>query len=160
MAVSQEEFRYALSHFASGVCVVTTVDKAGKQFGITVSAFCSVSLDPALILVCIERSTASHYAFGESEVFIVNILSEDQRSLSEHFATPFPNKFSEIPHRITDSGVPALDGTIATIECRLHATLDGGDHSIFLGRVEEAHIRGGRPLIYFRSDYHDLTRTS
>lgn len=136
--------------------MVTTVDSSGKQFGITVSAFCSVSLEPPLILVCIERSTASHYAFTESRAFAVNILAESQMDLSEHFATPFANKFSDVPHTVTDSGIPILSDTLATIECRLHSDLDGGDHSIFVGRVEHITVNGGSPLIYFRSSYKTL----
>ncbi|MFN3330515.1 MAG: flavin reductase family protein, partial [Pyrinomonadaceae bacterium] len=98
MPVSKEEFRAALSRFASGVTVVTTKNNKGKLFGITVSAFCSVSLEPPLVLICIDKKTGSHHAFHEAGRFIVNFLREDQQNLSEHFASPLDDKFSIVQH--------------------------------------------------------------
>ena len=86
MPISPDDFRSALSRFASGVTVVTTKDAAGRMHGITVSAFSSVSLEPPLVLICIEKETGSHYAFGESGLFAVNVLSASQAGLSERFA--------------------------------------------------------------------------
>ena len=91
MPVSEIEFRNALSRFASGVSVVTTRDRSGRFFGITVSAFCSVSLLPPLVLICIEKITASHFAFAESGAFVVNVLEHSQVDLSERFAAPAPD---------------------------------------------------------------------
>src|SRR5215218_10166562 len=95
MPVSPDEFKDALSRFASGVTVVSTKDASGKLHGITVSAFCSVSLEPPMVLICIEKATGSHSAFEESGVFIVNILSASQSSTSERFAAPFEDKFKD-----------------------------------------------------------------
>lgn len=156
MAVSEDEFRRALSCFASGVSVVTTIDGSGQFHGLTVSAFCSVSLSPPLILVCIEKATASHFAFLESRAFVVNILREDQADLSEHFATPFDDKFLTVEHRLGIDGVPVLTDTLANLECRIKNHFDGGDHSIFVAEVEQIETETVNPLLYFRSGYHSI----
>src|SRR4051795_8400857 len=96
MPVTSDDFKNALSRFASGVTVVSTKDSVGKLHGITVSAFCSVSLEPPMVLICIEKSTVSHYAFEESGIFVVNILRGAQAVESEKFAAPHPDKFEEI----------------------------------------------------------------
>jgi len=156
MAVSSEEFRSALARFASGVSVVTTRDAGGKLHGITVSAFCSVSLSPPLVLICIENAAGSHYAFNESGVFAVNILTEDQAELSEHFALIHEEKFAGIDFSFGRLGVPLLSGCLATLECRIRNTADGGDHTIFIGEVESAAVAENRPLVYFRGEYRKL----
>jgi flavin reductase (DIM6/NTAB) family NADH-FMN oxidoreductase RutF len=156
MPASPDEFRSALSQFASGVTVVTTRDGHGKKHGITVSAFCSVSLQPPMVLICIEKTTGSHYAFGESGAFVVNILAGSQSDVSEHFASPVDEKFGDIEHSLNEDGVPVLTDAIATLRCTLRHSLDGGDHSIFVGLVESVDVRGGQPLIYFGRDYHQL----
>ncbi len=156
MPVTQEEFRTALSRFASGVTIVTTKDASGVLHGITVSAFCSVSLEPPLILICIEKITGSHYAFEESNVFVVNILREGQDNLSEHFASQFPNKFDDIEYSLNTEGIPVLEGALVNLECRLSFAHNGGDHSIFVGEVEKVTVREGMPLIHFQSEYREL----
>lgn len=153
MPVSEDEFRTALSRFASGVSIVTTQDAAGKFHGITVSAFCSVSLDPPLVLICIEKSTASHYAFRESNVFVVNILDESQENLSMRFAAPADDKFEDVEFRPGIDGVPVLRNALANLECRLKHAYDGGDHSIFVGQVENTTVGDGDPLVYFQGEY-------
>jgi len=119
MPVSEDEFRNALSCFASGISIVTTKDAAGNPHGITVSAFCSVSLDPPLVLICIEKTTVSHDAFTQSNAFVVNILDESQMHLSERFAAPLDDKFGDIEIRPGIEGIPVLTGALASIECRL-----------------------------------------
>ena len=156
MPVTNEEFKIALANFASGVTVVTTKDSDGRLHGITVSAFCSVSLDPPMVLICIEKTTGSHYAFGESGAFVVNVLGEEQSGVSEHFATTLDEKFETVEHTLNEDGVPVLTGAIATLRCKLRHSLDGGDHSIFVGSVEDVNVSGGRPLIYFDRDYRAL----
>ncbi len=156
MPISNDEFRAALGLFASGVTVVTTTDAAGKMHGITVSAFCSVSLDPPLVLICIEKTTTSHYAFEESAIFAVNILGEDQMEVSQHFATPYLDKFDGIEYEIGILGAPLIKGAIVNLECRLRHSLNGGDHSIFVGEVADAVFHPGRPLLYFEGDYRKM----
>ena len=156
MPVSSADFRTALSRFASGVTVVTTRDAAGKRFGITVSAFCSVSLEPPLVLICIEKTTGSHHAFEESGRFTVNILTDGQADLSEHFASLLDDKFSTVDHAVDEHGIPLLQNSLATLQCVLFKTLDGGDHSIFLGLVEHVIVRDAGPLLYFKSGYRAI----
>src|SRR5262245_62035061 len=127
MAVTSDEFRAALSRFPSGVTVVTTKDASDRLHGMTVSAFCSVSLEPPLILVCIEKTASSHPAMTESGVFVVNILAEGQRDLSEHFASQLEDKFGIVKHEPGIHGLPVLEGIAASLECRLHASYEGGD---------------------------------
>jgi len=153
MPVSEADFRNALSRFPSGVTVVTTKDALGRDHGITVSAFCSVSLVPPMVLICIEKSTASHDSFSESGVFVVNILDETQQDLSKRFAAPAEDKFRDVEFRPGLAGVPLLINALASIECRLKHAYDGGDHTIFVGLVENVTIGEGDPLVYFHHDY-------
>jgi flavin reductase (DIM6/NTAB) family NADH-FMN oxidoreductase RutF len=157
MAIGQDEFRAALGRFASGVTVVTTKDASGKLHGITVSAFCSVSLEPPLILICIEKATGSHYAFEESGVFIVNILDRSQQHLSEHFASTFPDKFEDMEYHTGIGGIPILDDALVSLECSIKKSCDGGDHSIYIAEVENADIKDGSPLVYFHGNYRMIT---
>ncbi len=156
MSINNDEFRSALSRFASGVTVVTTTDAAGKLHGITVSAFCSVSLAPPLVLICIEKTTPSHYAFEESEIFAVNILSESQVDVSQQFAAPFLDKFDGIDYVIGDLGAPIISNALVNLECHLRHSLSGGDHSIFVGEVNSIKIDDGKPLVYFKGNYRKL----
>lgn len=157
MPVGKEEFKAALSRFASGVTVVTTKDKLGNFFGITVSAFCSVSLEPPLILICISKQTGSHHAFEETGAFVVNFLREDQQAISQHFASPSPDKFSCVQYRVGIHGLPVLSGSLAVLECCLIHSYDGGDHTIFVGQVERATVGEGNPLIYFQGRYRQIS---
>lgn len=157
MAISNDEFRAALSRFPSGVTVVTTKDADGIFHGITVSAFCSLSLEPPLVLICIEKSACSHDALAESKAFVVNILSSTQSALSEQFASLLPDKFNGVPFRTGLNEMPVLDGVVASLECSLRKVSDGGDHTIFIGLVENASINEGFPLVYSRSSYWTIT---
>lgn len=153
MPISSNEFRAALSRFASGVTVVTTKDAEGKPHGITVSAFCSLSLDPPLILVCIEKSAGSHNAFTESGFFVVNILSEEQIAHSNQFAAPIFDKFNGIKYQTGLEGVPILENALANLECKLVNSHENGDHTIFVGQVEKTTLKDGKPLLYFHGNY-------
>ena len=158
MGVTEEEFRHALSRFSSGVTVVTTRNAAGHAYGITVSAFCSVSLVPPMVLVCIEKITASHGALIEAGAFVVNVLRERQQPLSEQFAEPAADKFSNVETDDNEHGVPVITDALANIECRLVHSYGGGDHSIFVGSVERVTVRDGVPLIYSQGEYAGLKK--
>ena len=153
MPITQEEFRAALGRFASGVTVVTTKDAKGEFHGITVSAFCSVSLEPPMVLICIEKTAGSHPALEESAVFVVNILREGEAEFSELFASSRTEKFDLVQWTPGIEGVPVLDNALATLECRVKFSYHGGDHSIFVGDVENITADEGRPLTYFRGRY-------
>lgn len=156
MPVSREEFRRALSRFASGVTIITTRDASGRLHGITVSAFCSVSLEPPLIVVCIEKNTGSHYAFLESSAFVVNILDANQQFLSDRFASRIPNKFEGVAYQSGIGDLPVLDGALANLECVLVNHFEAGDHTIFVGQIEKARVSEGEPLVYFHGGYRKL----
>lgn len=156
MAITKEEFRAALGRFASGVAVVTTKDDSGKLFGITVSAFCSVSLEPPLILVCIEKRAGSHHAFQESKAFVVNILREDQQSVSNHFASHLEDKFANVEYDTGIEKLPVLRNCLVNLECRLHDSHESGDHTIFIGQIEKATVSEENPLIYWHGKYREI----
>jgi flavin reductase (DIM6/NTAB) family NADH-FMN oxidoreductase RutF len=155
MPVDDAQFKLAMSHFASGVTVVTT-EQDGTPFGMTVAAFSSLSLHPPLVLVCIEKSVRTHEAIAAAGKFGVSILSGTQADVSNRFASRTEDKFSGIPTRRGTTGVPLIDGAITTLECTLTEQLAGGDHSIFVGEVVAIETAEGVPLVYYRSGYREL----
>lgn len=156
IGIGAQEFRSALSRFPSGVTVVTTRDREGRFHGITVSSFASLSLEPPLILVCIEKTTGSYDALQESEFFIVNILAEGQENLSNRFASSISDRFDGIDYRLGLGDVPVLENVLATLECRLSYAHEGGDHTIFVGLVEKSEVKNENPLVYWHGDYRKL----
>lgn len=155
VAVDEGEFRKAMSCFASGVTVVTT-EHEGAKFGITVSAFSSLSLEPPLVLVCIEKSTHIHEMIGKAERFAVNVLHEGQQEISNQFASRIEDRFEGVAVEAGKLKLPLLSDALAAVECRLHASLPGGDHTIFVGEVVGTHLRNGNPLLYYRSEYRKV----
>ena len=147
-----------MGHFATGVTVVTTKDKAGAPYGLTANAFTSLSLDPPLVLVCIDKSVQCYSYFEESKVFAINVLREDQEAVSRRFATKGIKKFDGIPWHMGENGVALLDGAISHIECKIIRCYDGGDHTIYVGAVLSAATSGDRPLIFFKGKYHRLPK--
>jgi flavin reductase (DIM6/NTAB) family NADH-FMN oxidoreductase RutF len=156
LKISKDEFRAALGRFASGVTVVTTIDKENRLHGITVSAFCSVSLEPPLILVCIDKEAGSHQAFEQSRAFVVNVLREDQQFLSDRFASQMPDKFENVKYRAGIERVPVLEDVLVNLECRLVNAHDSGDHTIYIGEIVVATVNDGKPLVYFQGEYRKL----
>jgi len=157
MGVSKEEFRNALGRFASGVTIVTAKGTDGQPFGITVSAFSSVSLEPPLVLVCIDKRASLHECLGEGVHFAVNILSEDQELMSRRFASKDDDRFNGTGYRESTHGTPLINGSLAAIECRVVHAYPGGDHTIVVGEVESASVSDGKPLAYFRGGYAQLS---
>jgi len=156
MPVSKDEFRSAMSRFASGVTVVTTRDEAGQPSGITVSSFASLSLEPPLVLICIDKRTHIHSLLVEGRHFAVNVLAEDQEILSRRFASRDVDRFSGTGYTDGVTGVPILNDVLTAIECRVVQVCTGGDHTIFIGEVEHALVSDGKPLAYFRGGYAQL----
>ncbi len=151
-------FKSALACFASGVTVVTAPGNGAGPIGITVSSFCSVSLEPPLVLVCLDNGTGAIEQFADPDAaFAINVLAENQSSLSNDFAGPQTYDMHGHAHDVGASGVPCLAGVAAVLDCRLHAVHDGGDHRIVVGRVVDLRVdRDKRPLVYFHSSYHRL----
>lgn len=154
MSVSPDEFRSALGAFASGVTVVTAKGEGGRPAGVTVSAFSSLSLEPPLVLFCLDKRTAALDAFVAGSHFVVNVLAEDQSAVANGFASPEPDRFAGVNVTLGTSGCPVLSGAAATLECRRTAVHDGGDHLIIVGEVERAaHDATKTPLLYGRGRY-------
>jgi flavin reductase (DIM6/NTAB) family NADH-FMN oxidoreductase RutF len=156
MVIGPGDFRHVLAHFASGVTVVTTTDGDQRPAGLTASAFTSVSLDPPLILVCVDHKSQTYPALLERGRFAVNILRADQSDVSRRFASTKLDKFEVLPYRMSALGLPLLDGALAYLECSTANTHVEGDHTIFVGLVEHAEAADGEPLLYFRGKYDRL----
>lgn len=152
-AVDQRDFRNALGRFATGITVITTVGPDGKPVGLTANSFSAVSLDPPLILWCLGRSATSMPAFQQCSHFAVNVLETGQRALSHRFATPAVDKFTGLNWRAGRGGAPVLPGCLACFECRTVKRYDGGDHVIFLGKVERYCHSNGSPLLFNAGKY-------
>jgi flavin reductase (DIM6/NTAB) family NADH-FMN oxidoreductase RutF len=155
MPIDDALFKAALSHFASGVTVVST-EHDGKQYGMTVASFASLSLHPPLILVCVEKSVKTHEAIAAAGKFGVSILAKEQSDVSARFASRSDDKFAGVDVTRGELGVPLIANSLATLECRVHETLPGGDHTIYVGEVVDARTREGIPLLYFRSGYREM----
>ena len=151
-----KELRRVMGHFATGVTIITTRGADGTPYGLTANAFTSLSLDPPLCLVCVDRKAESFAHFYDSKVFTVNVLTEEQTDLSTRFAKSGGNKFDGLAYETNACGVPILDGTLAHLECALTETHEAGDHVIHVGQVENFAIRGGRPLLFFQGRYRQL----
>jgi flavin reductase (DIM6/NTAB) family NADH-FMN oxidoreductase RutF len=149
----RRELRRALGRFVTGVTVVTTVDRAGNEWGLTVNSFSSVSLDPPLILWSQSLTAPSHPTFREAGRFAVNILAEHQADISRRFASAGERKFSGVSTRKSLGGVPLIDGCAAYLECKQQGIYPGGDHAIFIGRVERFEIGSANSLIFGFGQY-------
>jgi flavin reductase (DIM6/NTAB) family NADH-FMN oxidoreductase RutF len=147
------DFRSALGSFATGVTICTTRGREGEPVGLTVNSFASVSLDPPLILWSQSLYAESLPAFQEASHFVVNVLAADQVALAKRFAGDHDNRFLDVEHIVPEHGAPVIAGCAAHFECRNEARYYGGDHIIFLGRVERyAHTRKP-PLMFCRGRY-------
>src|SRR5689334_15049683 len=156
MPVSKDEFRSAMSRFASGVTVVTAKTESNQPAGLTVSSFASLSLEPPLVLVCIDKRASIHDLLVEGGHFGVNVLAADQEILSRRFASRDVDRFSGTGYADGITGVPLLNDVVMAIECRIVHTYPGGDHTIVVGEVEHATFGDGKPLAYFRGGYAQL----
>ncbi|RBY78773.1 GntR family transcriptional regulator [Geodermatophilus sp. TF02-6] len=150
--VDQAVFRDVVGHFTSGVTVITT-RHGGEQFGVTASAVSSLSMDPPMLLVCLNRRLPTNEAVRSSGVFAVNILSEDQGELATQFATRHPDKFRDVPLAEDRLGVPVLADALASLECSVRECVDVATHSVFFAEVRRAHATPGSPLAYYRGNF-------
>lgn len=156
-SVDCRAFRDALGGFATGIAVVTACAPDGGFVGLTVNSFNSVSLDPPLVLWSLDLASPSLEAFRRASHYAVNILAADQAELSQHFATRQPDKFGDLQIRLGAGGAPLLPGCCAWFECANETRHAGGDHLIFLGRVERfAHDPARPPLLYHGGRYRRL----
>ena len=158
MPITPELFRAALGRFASGVTIVTTLDADGRPNGLTVSAFSSVSLEPPLVVIAIDRANDSGPAIRGCGRFNVHLLASEQESLSRCFgerpAGSVP--FDGIAVAKDKHGLPVLPGALALLGCRLTQTVEAGDHTLFIAEVESIDVAEGEPLLYYRGLYRRL----
>jgi flavin reductase (DIM6/NTAB) family NADH-FMN oxidoreductase RutF len=151
--VDLRRLRNAFGRFATGVTVITTLTPAGRPIGLTVNSFSAVSLDPPLVLWSLRRDSPSLQDFLAAGSFAVNVLAADQLGVSRHFAQSRREKFLDHPYVADRHGCPLLEGCLAAFECSTHATLDAGDHVVFIGRVHHARYREGEPLVFSGGHY-------
>jgi flavin reductase (DIM6/NTAB) family NADH-FMN oxidoreductase RutF len=156
MPVDPMEFRRTLGCFATGVTVLTANDSEGRPRGLTANAFSSLSLDPTLILICVDHRSDTFPVIAESNTFGVNVLSEEQKEISQRFAGKGENKFEGIDHHPGVTGVPVIDGALALLECEVTESHLAGDHTIFIGAVKHVEFGQGKPLLFFRGNYASL----
>ena len=159
--ITSQAFRHTLGRFASGVTVLTIRGAHGQPHGMTASAFCSVSLEPPLVLVCVDHNARTHQLMSKADFFGINVLRDDQREVSEYFArrerdSEQPGAERLVHYKETANGTPMLERSLAEIECRRVAAHEAGDHTVYVGQVEELHYHEGEPLIYFRGAYRAL----
>ncbi len=159
MPPAKDEFRRVMGQFATGVTVVTT--RLGDELhGMTANAVTSVSLEPLLVLVCIDKAADTHDILSQAGVFALSILSLDQEALSNHFAkkeTEGAHRLNGLPLRFAATGCPILEGCLAYLDCRVVAQYPGGDHTVFVGEVLEAEeLAEAGPLIFFQGRYAEL----
>jgi flavin reductase (DIM6/NTAB) family NADH-FMN oxidoreductase RutF len=157
--ISPARLRHALGHFATGVTVVTSLSAGGEPVGTTASAVSSVSLEPPLLLVCLDRASQTLAAIHTHRSFAINVLSEDQQALSGNFARRGSAvSWEAVAHRRGQTGSPRLDHVLAVLDCRLVQCLDGGDHEIVIGRLQELELGGEdlAPLVHYRGTYASL----
>lgn len=158
MPVSQSRFRSVLGRLAGGVAVVTSVEPDGTPRGLTATAVCSVSLDPPLVLASLDRGSRTHTAVEASGVYAINLLASDQEALAVRFARKEAGKFRGLEVETAATGAPVLGGAMGFLDCAVAREVPAGDHTLFVGGVEEADLRGdaGRPLIYHMGRYGTL----
>jgi len=158
VAIASDEFRAVLGRFASGVTVLTARDTEGRDHGMTVSAFCSASLVPPLVLACIDRSADMYDVLRAATHFGISILAEEQEALARRFAELEVGRFDGIGYTRAESGVVLLDDALGHMDCRRVDRYDAGDHAIYVGEVEWASSHKGMPLLYYRGGYTQLER--
>ncbi len=155
-SVTSEEFRHACGRFATGITIATVMDSEGVPHGLTVNSFTSVSLEPPLISICLGHAVTMIDLFREANFFGINVLTDQQRHLSDHFARKGHDRFQGVAWTPGQTGVPLIYDVLAAVECQVEQRIPVGDHDIFIGRMVAARLSEGSPLLYFASGYRKL----
>ena len=146
--------RSLLGCFATGVTLATTLDTEGHPRGMTASAISAVSLEPPLLLICVNREANFHTALGSGAGFVLNVLAADQKAISQTFACETEDDpFAAVPFRLGNAGLPLVDGAVAHIVCAPWGTFEAGDHTVFFGKVTGGESFPRPPLVHHRSRY-------
>lgn len=160
MGITPEEFRKALGYFATGVTVVTVARGEGSVHGMTANAFSSVSLEPPLILVCVEHSARTYPLLQQCQSFGVNVLHEGQQAVARYFADADQDHETRVPAGVdycwSERGTPLLRDCLVQLDCTLADSHKAGDHTVFFGEVSRAEVREGRPLLFHRGQFCQL----
>jgi flavin reductase (DIM6/NTAB) family NADH-FMN oxidoreductase RutF len=153
-----QELRRVMGHFATGVTVITIKDKQGTPTGLTANAFLSLSLNPPLVLISVDKSAQCYSCFETANGFTVNFLAENQEEISRRFATKGVDKFAGIKWREGTNGAAVIEGVLGYVECKIVQSHDGGDHTIVVGEIVNASATGDRPLLFFKGKYQRLPK--
>jgi flavin reductase (DIM6/NTAB) family NADH-FMN oxidoreductase RutF len=156
MAFEAQELRRVMGHFATGVTVITTKDADGAPQGLTANAFMSLSLNPPLVIISVDKGATCYGCFAPGNGFTVNVLSEDQEDVSRRFATKGIDKFADLKWHAGANGAAVIDGALGQVECKITACHDGGDHTIVVGEILNVAAEGERPLLFFKGKYQKL----
>lgn len=154
--IQPSDIRTFAGNFATGVAVVTTRSAHGRCYGLTMNAVTSLSLNPPLLLICLDNESSTLRALEESNHFCLHFLAADQQPISNLFSTKAEDKFASLPYTIGEFGSPVLSGVVAASECKVVSKYPGGDHTIVVGAVQAVSIEGGEPLLYHRGQYASL----
>lgn len=146
-----ELFKLAWSNFPTGVSVITTIEDGGQVHGCTVNALCSVSIDPLLVIICLDHKTNTIQIVRERGQFSINILSENQSQIAGYFArSPEDRKGDvDVSYTFQPNGSAEIDGSVFFMDCSVVTSHEAGDHTVFVGQVEDVHLRDERPLLYY-----------
>lgn len=155
--IDPKDFRNVTGSFATGVTVIATQGDTNVH-GMTANAFTSVSLDPPLILVSIGKNANTHELIKTNKKFSVNFLKEDQKEIAGYYAKKVPNPEieSKLHYMMTKDEIPVMTDSLASLACTLWETYDGGDHTLYIGRIEELEVKEGTPLIFYKGAYHNI----
>ncbi|MAC33508.1 MAG: flavin reductase [Haliea sp.] len=156
MQLDGRELRNALGRFATGVCLITTVNEEGEALALTANSFSSVSLDPPLVLWSLQNNSDVYHIYSGAKRYAINVLSDGQQELSNRYARKGDHGLEAGHYRMGDSGAPIIEGALLSLECSLEAAHPGGDHIILVGRVEGVHLAEGDPLLFYGGAYRAL----
>lgn len=152
-AQPKPDLRHAFGRFPTGIAVVTMLNGEGAPYGATINSFVSVSMEPPMISWNVVRGSLAHATVSQTQRFVINVLAKDQRDLAQQMTGPVAERFTDIRYSSSESGLPVIDGTLATFECRVHSMVAAGDHDIVLGAIDCFEHRDGRPLVYWQGAY-------
>ena len=155
-AIDHLAFRRACARFATGITVATALDRDGAPHGMTVNSFASVSLDPPLLLICVDHSSVMLDLFRDSGRYGISVLSHSQRDLSQRFAERGQDRFNGTPWVPGQTGVPLLPDALAHFECEIRNIVNAGDHAILIAEVVALNAQEGTPVVFFDSGYRRL----
>jgi flavin reductase (DIM6/NTAB) family NADH-FMN oxidoreductase RutF len=153
--ITAQEYRAVMRNLVSGVTIVTT-ELDGQPYGMTATSFTSVSLEPMLVQVCLEKDSRTHHAVKGSRDMAINILAAGQEQIARQFAAPGSTGFDNCEIAAGETGLPLIAGAIGHLECRVVQEFEGGDHTIFLAEVAAGKAGEGTPLVHFRGDYQTM----